>query len=469
MRANTSKALNDLVDKKKGTQRVHQNAADDLGESSVVPFPSAQKHHEIRDKRDKTARLAKTSVDYWKAKVRPRILKDGTETPELYLRIKEAGRTAWLPLHTANRNEAARKARDLWQGVQANGLPAVLAELKPDARPARVCTVGEYLEAARPFASVRPRVFDQYAAALRRVFALVLDLQGPAERFFAKGEAAAAWRAKLDGLSLDAINPETVEAWRLAYINAAPDHTKRAARAVSVSTYLRNAKGAFARKILARVSPAKGEAAVCLPPVLPLAGLTAPAGTKRFVPEVKSLDLYTAARADFAKDPETLTAALLLLTGGLRRGEADLLEWANVNLAEGRISITTTEFFTPKTKESDRVVKLPPDVAEHLRARRKAHPRARFVLDGTEPNTTAKGYTYRAAAWATLTTWLRSKGVTDPKALHSLRKHAGSLVHVAGGLESARRFLGHKKITTTAESYLDADDITADPTATPAK
>jgi integrase len=142
-----------------------------------------------------------------------------------------------------------------------------------------------------------------------------------------------------------------------------------------------------------------------------------------------------------------------------------LLEWENVNLAEGRVAITATAYFTPKTAEGDRVVKLPPDVAELLRARRRENPRAVFVLDGPAPKPTARGYEYRATAWPILTKWLRGQGVTDATPLHSLRKHAGSLVYTAGGIEAARRFLGHKKINTTSASYLDADEVVADPTA----
>ena len=256
-----------------------------------------------------------------------------------------------------------------------------------------------------------------------------------------------------------------MQKWRLAFVDAEPDHAARKARAVSVSTYLRNAKAVFSRKILAQVTPAKGPALVRLPSPLPLEGLAAPAETRAFRPKVKALDLFTSALADFAKDPDTLCAALLLLTGGLRRGEADLLEWRNVNLAEGRVTITATEFFTPKTREGDRVVKLPPDTAQFLRLRHLAEPSAVFVLKGPAPSRTAKGYEYRADAWPVLTKWLRAQGVTEANPLHGLRKHAGSLVYAAGGIEAARRFLGHKKITTTAASYVDAAEVVADPTA----
>ena len=469
MTAKTYETKNSVENTKNRTQTGHtlpvSGFKDTPDSSAVISFPSPHEHPERRDKRDKTTiRAGRDSQAYWKTKVKPRVVR-GQPTPELYCRLFEGKREAWICCDSSNRGIAADKARNYYLRMKAIGLPALLAELRPDIRPDRVCTVGEYLAAARPFAKARPRVFDQYAAALRRVFALVLDLEGPAERFYAKGEAAAAWRAKLDNLRLDAITPQDVEKWRVAFVNAEADHAKRKARAVSVSTYLRNAKGAFARKILAQVAPAEGKAAVCLPSPLPLAGLTAPATSRRFRPQVKALDLYNAALRDFADKPDTLCAALLLLTGGLRRGEADLLEWSNVNLADGKITITATEFFTPKTDEGDRVVKLPPDVATLLRARRKGRRDAVFVLDGPAPKNSAKGYEYRADAWPVLTAWLRTQGVTDATPLHSLRKHAGSLVYDAGGIEAARRFLGHKKIATTSASYLEAADVVADPTA----
>lgn len=465
MKTNTSEHENTGGNTKKGTQRGHKATVSPFVDAAVIPFPPAGSPGS-EDERNKTQRASKTSEVYWKSRVRPRLIR-GTPSPELYVRLKADGRDTWFNLDTANKIEAARKARDLWVKVRANGLDFVLAELRPDKRPDRVCTVGEYLAAARPFATVRPRVFDQYAAALRRVYALVLGLDAPSSRFHAKGDTAAAWLAKLNGLRLDAIGPQDVERWRVAFVNAEPDHAKRKARAVTVSTYLRNAKGAFARKILAQVAPAAGSALVTLPSPLPLAGLTAPATSRRFRPQVRALDLYNSAVSAFAEDLDTLCAALLLLTGGLRRGEADLLEWRHVNLAEGRITITTTEFFSPKTEEGDRVIKLPPDVAELLRARRKANPRAVFVLAGPAPKLTTKGYEYRADAWPVLTKWLRAQGVTDATPLHSLRKHAGSLVYAAGGIEAARRFLGHKKVTTTSASYLDAAEVVADPTAPP--
>lgn len=449
---------NSIENEKKGTLGGHQTQVSPFR----IPF---SEHREVRDKRDKTTRAAKSSVDYWKERVRPRTLKDGTQTPEFYLRLKEGGRDAWFCLNTANRAEAARAARDLWQEVAVKGLEAVQAERRPEQRPERVCTVGEYLAAARPFAAVRPRVFKQYAGALRRVFCLVLELKAPSSRFYAKGKAAAEWRAKLDNIRLDAITPQDVERWRVAYINAEPDHAKRKCRAVSVASYIRNAKSAFTEHILAHVAPQAGKALVCLPKPLPFAGIAAPATTRRFRPTVKASDLYNAALRDFAGEPDALCAALLLITGGLRRGEADLFEWANVNLEEGKLTVTATKYFTPKTAEADRVVKLPPAVATLLRTRREACPKAVFVLEGGEPKLDSETYVYRANAWRVLMPWLRAQGVTEDFPLHALRKHAGNLVFIAGDAEAARGFLGHKRAETTAASYLDTKEVVADPTA----
>ena len=86
-------------------------------------------------------------------------------------------------------------------------------------------------------------------------------------------------------------------------------------------------------------------------------------------------------------------------------------------------------------------------------------------LQGCAPKSQAKVVFYRAHAWPVLTAWLRSQGVTARTPLHELRKHRGSLVYAAGGIESARRHLGHRKVTTTSASYLDVAEVVADPTA----
>lgn len=454
METNTCEAENAVENKKSGTQTGHT--------SLVSHFPA-----DLAKGAKKAERAAKSSVDFWKTKVTPRTVR-GTPTAELYVRLREEGRDVWVCLDTANKATAADKARKLWLNVKAKGLDTALAEFHPKAapRPDRVCSVGEYLDAARTLAQVKPRVFVQYERSLRRLVAAIFDLPSPPERFYHKGEAVLKWREKIDAVPLDRLNPATVEAWRVAFINAAPDEIKRKARSVTVASYIRNAKGAFARKIVASVATAaEGRPALVLPPVLPFAGVTAAATTRRFKPQTTALALYEAALRDLERTPDLLTAFVLLLCGGLRRGEADLLPWAHVDLDAGKISIAATAHFTPKTEEGERVVKLPPPVVAFLRTRREAESAAAFVLHGVAPKSQAKVVFYRAHAWAPLTAWLRDQGVTARAPLHELRKHSGSLVYAVGGIEAARRHLGHRKVTTTSASYLDAAEVVADPTA----
>ena len=141
----------------------------------------------VGEEADKTTRAAKSSVDYWKTRVRPRTLKDGKQTPELYLRIKEAGRDAWICLDTANRATAASKARDLAERT-GEGLEAFLPSVVPMRARSDVCTVGEYILAARKLSTVRGRTLASYEAALRRVFAGVLKITADPSRYAANSQ-----------------------------------------------------------------------------------------------------------------------------------------------------------------------------------------------------------------------------------------------------------------------------------------
>ena len=441
MNANTYEAANTVENQKKGTQRGHL--------AQVSPFPAAA------DKREKTTRAAKSSVDYWKARVRPRTLKDGTRTPELYLRLKQAGRDAWICLDTANRATAAAKARDYWQGVQVKGLDAMLTERRPAARPARVCTVGEYLAAARTVSTTRPRTFGQYEAALRRVAAGIARIEGTAGRFAAGSDANKAWRAEIDGIRLDKLTPSAVKAWQKAQIDTAPDEVARAARSHSVASHIRNSRALFSADLLAELRKS-----LTLPAELPFEGVPVAATTRRFESTVDPRALYAAAQESL--DADTRAAFVLLLVGGLRRGEADLLPWANVDLAAGTVRIETTKWFTPKSRESTRTVPLPADVVQFLANCRTTAPDAEFVLSGTPPRPAGRSYQYRAKAWDPLTVWLRAQGVKTLTPLHSLRKMSGSLIYATAGIEAARRHLGHRDISTTAASYLQSSAATVD-------
>jgi integrase len=216
-----------------------------------------------------------------------------------------------------------------------------------------------------------------------------------------------------------------------------------------VASHVRNARALFSEDLLAELRKS-----LTLPAELPFEGVSVASTTRRFESTVDPRALY--ATAIDGLDPDTRAAFLLLLVGGLRRGEADLLPWSSVNLTAGTVRVETTKWFTPKSRESTRTVPLPPDVLKFLTTLRAAAPDAEFVLKGTPPRPPGRSYQYRAEAWEHLTVWLRTQGVRTLTPLHSLRKMSGSLIYATAGIEAARRHLGHRDISTTAASYLQS-------------
>ena len=417
--------------------------------SDTIPFPTPAN---APAKRDKTAaRAGRDHVNYWKTKVRPRDIR-GTPTPELYCRLYEARREAWICLNTSNRAAAAERARDHYLRMRAIGLPALLAEIRPETKPDRVCTVGEYLAAAKVLSTVRERTLAEYEASFRRVVAGVRGIVAKSNQHKVREE----WRAKVDAVRLDQFTASDVRAWQKRELDAAlraGGESRKDRRTATLASHLRDARALFSDSIVT-----EARKSLTLPDELPFAGVTAAAVTRRFVATVDARELYAAAAS---LDPDTRIAFDLLLCAGLRRGEADALPWAHVDLDAGTVRIDVTDTFRPKSRESYRTVPLPVDVVERLRARRAQLPNASLVLEGRKTRPPRKlsrekrsAYEYRAKAWAPLTQWVREQGVTDLFPLHSLRKMSGSFINAVAGLEAARQHLGHSDISTTARSYL---------------
>ena len=455
MSAMTYETKKHVVNEKKGTQRGHKAAVSPF----TIPFPSTSNETQTRGERGTTSRAGKDSVAHWKGRVRPRLIR-GTPTPELYARFKEAGHDAWLCLDTCNVATAAARARDLYLRMKAIGLPALLTELRPDVRPARVCTVADYLEAAKALSTVRATTLAEYEASFRRVIAGVRGIVAKSDKHAARAD----WHAKIEAVRLDQVTPADVRAWHKGELDAAlrkGGEVAKDRRAHTLASHLRDARALFAEAIVAEVGKT-----LTLPSTLPFEGITAAATTRRFVCDLDPRALYAAAAA---LDADTRTAFDLLLCAGLRRGEADALPWAHVDLVAGTVRVDVTPTFRPKSRESYRTVPIPADMVARLRKRRAAAPAAELVLEGRKTlparkpaGTTRPAYEYRAKAWPALTAWLKTQGMRDLTPLHALRKLSGSFIYAVAGLEAARQHLGHRDVSTTARSYLAARSVTVD-------
>jgi integrase len=192
-------------------------------------------------------------------------------------------------------------------------------------------------------------------------------------------------------------------------------------------------------------------------PANPVAGVKLrDSGPQRYHSNVNPEWLLMCAGQDLRdKEPQQYLALFICLWAGLRRKEADVLTWAQVDFVNGSIHVRRTAHFEPKTEESQRVIDLAPAAIEVLRSF-KAGSASEFVLDGGASYPAATWPYYRCnATWRKLIAWLKSKDVSQRTAIHTLRKESGSLIASSYGIEAARQHLGHRDIRTTSAHYVD--------------
>lgn len=366
------------------------------------------------------------------------------------------GREAWFNLETANQSAAATKARDIYLSLVAAGWDATLAKHKPSPMVrADVCTVGEFLAEVGARSHLKAMTVRRYAVKLRKLVSdvakLEAGLRGKAKRakFDYMNGGRKAWLTKVDGQRLDVLTPEAVNAWRNQYVaRAGSDPVARKSAERSAASYLRCARSLFTPDVLSMLR-------VKLPPN-PFAGVKLKdPGPQRYHSEINPEWLLACAGSELREQkPQLYLALFLCLWAGLRRKEADLLMWAQVDLGQGQIHVRRTAYFEPKTEESQRVVDLAPDAVEILRSFKQGND-SEFVLTGAAPNPSATYDYYRCdCTWRELNAWLRAKGVRQQKAIHSLRKESGSLIASTFGIEAARQHLGHRDIRTTSAHYV---------------
>ena len=164
--------------------------------------------------------------------------------------------------------------------------------------------------------------------------------------------------------------------------------------------------------------------------------------------------LLESAREELATSkPEQFKIFLLAAMAGLRRNEIDKLSWTAFRWDEGIIRIEATQFFRPKTSDSEGDVLVDPELLEIFRgyfARAKSG--GEFVIESSMPaDPTALYDHYRCQSdIQELIVWLRSK-----TPLHALRKEYGSQINARYGLTAASEMLRHADVVVTAAHYVE--------------
>jgi integrase len=119
-------------------------------------------------------------------------------------------------------------------------------------------------------------------------------------------------------------------------------------------------------------------------------------------------------------------------------------------------TLQATEFFRPKSRESEGDVLVDSELLEILRGYH-ARTRGEFVIESDcEPDPAAPYEHYRCHRdIVELISWLRSKGVVSRTPLHALRKEFGSQINARYGLTAAQEMLRHADIAVTAAHYVE--------------
>ncbi len=366
-------------------------------------------------------------------------------------------REAWFNLATPNQSAAAIKARDIYVALVSTGWEATLTKYKPSPLvKASVSTVGEFITDVAKRSHLQPRTIRIYATKLRKLVSDVAKLEAGKKKKakrakFGKGHQQ--WMAAVDSQPLDVLTVDKVMEWRNAYVSKVnskvkSEPLKRKSAERSAASILRAGRALFASDVTKLLK-------VKLP-VNPFAGVKVQdPGPQRYHSDVNPQLLMVRADQELrAQRPELYLGLFLCLWAGLRRKEADLLTWAQVDLAAGQIHVRRTSYFEPKTEESQRMIDLSPETTDVLRNFMKGK-KSEFVMDGAEPDLKVTYAKYRCdCTWRDLVAWLRSKGVRQRNAVHMLRKESGSLVADGYGIEAARQHLGHRDIRTTSAHYV---------------
>lgn len=355
------------------------------------------------------------------------------------VRVKHGSKLSVYINLGSDKREASKTADEVISFLAVNGNTVAEAKLRYDERhrhrtiraektpppQPEVLTVGKMIGYFLGVTShLSPMTRRNNTQALRHLAAGILDL--PKLGVSQTKKQREEWRAKVETFPMAEFTPQKIEEFRQrALSRCGNDHKQRGATSTTLNSYLRAARGVFAKKLLMHYTELE------LPGPLPfqeISPLTEPShryNSKINVPTLMELAVSTL----YNTDKDAWIAFLLVFGAGMRREELDKIAWNEVDLTRASICIRTTEFFRPKAKNSEANIDLDASIAGYLKEYKESNDPRRFVLPGRE----VSGKLRCRKVFNSLMKWLRANGVNERTPLHTLRKEAGSLVFQQGG------------------------------------
>jgi integrase len=409
--------------------------------------------------------LPKNDSRYWTNRVyKPRSVRGDVAIESAFFAVKlqHAGRRMSLSLGTANQIEAADRAKERYLFLTVNGWAAFLAKYRtdqtanqsPEAKSAKKnATVGDYLNTVTEQTELSSKTVENYAKSLRKIVADLINIKAGKKRFDYRKGGHKKWLEKIHAVPLADLTPDRIRLWKKRFIDrAGKDELLRRRYSVSCNSFLRQARSLFSkRNVLDKLT------GIELPAILPFEGVNVEPrqDTKFYGCGAEPHQLLGDALNELADRPEELKAFLLALVVGLRRREADLLEWQSFDFRAGTIRVMPTKWYQLKTNESAAVLPVEPEFLPLFRGWR-AKAKSEFVIESDQKPKAVHYQWYRCqGVFDALLAWLRAKGVEGQKPFHNLRKLFGSVMAQEHGLAVASGALRHADLRTTAEFYID--------------
>jgi integrase len=393
--------------------------------------------------------LAKTDLAYW----RKRIFKQ-PNSANWFAEISARGVRRKLSLETPNRENAAARARDIYQLARAVGWDAVLRKYRPkDFETKTNLTIGSFIASAESVAGVEKVTLRGYVAALRKIVSDSFGLDPGKKKFDPHSGGNRQWVEQVNKVPLAKLTPQKIQAWKRSFLlKAGQDPVSQRSAKVSVNTFLRQARSLFSPKILKHLKD------VSLPDPLPFSGIEfEPRQSLKYRTTFDVEALIAKAKDELAlKDSEAFKAFVLAALAGLRRKEIDLLEWDSFLWDAGVLRVQATQHFDAKTEDSLGDVAVDEELLELFRGYRASATSAFVIESAGQPKFVSYSHYRCQEVFDRLLTWLRQNGVKGNKPLHTLRKEFGSQICAAHGVHAASRQLRHADIGITNMFYTDA-------------
>jgi len=409
---------------------------------------------------DQPQACPKSDVRYWRPKVFKPVSVRGklrVQGEHFAIKLQYLGKRMTLSLSSANREEAAQRARRMYLDLVAGGWELLLERHRPKPavtpEPEKEFTFGEYIALVRSKNLIGERTLDSYVPRLRQIIAEIKGIKPSRKRYAANGKGRQTWVEKVDSIALSSITPDDVRRWKMRSIDRAKNNAiLRKQYTVSTNSTLRQARSLFGtRKILKHLPqiprPHLFEGVEFAPRVdmkfYGIPGLDAPTLLRLAIKELSG------------KRKEECKAFLLAIALGLRRKEADSLEWSSFDFVAGTVQIQPTRHYGLKTIESAATLILDPEIMALFKGWH-AGSHGRFVIESDRPPRNTRYHYYRAErVFEALIGWLRGKGIKADKPFHTLRKVFGSLVVERHGIFAASAALRHTSIELTNAYYVD--------------